>query len=324
MRTCIMLWFATAGLAACAGCTAGLAGDPADFIKPTVAVMKFENRAASALSWDLGTGMRDILVDRLVATQRYHVIERPELGSVIDELRLQNSGVTRDQDRARPGRLKNVRYLVKGTITDFGHVSQDSGFLGLPNMELLTGGSRAVMGLTLYVVDVESGEIISSESIEESVRASDVSVQAGYRDVAFGGSVFYRTPLGRATARVIDEAVVKVTRTIAARRWQPRIALVQERGTVVINGGRDRRVPDGATYEVYRLGSPIIDPDTGDTLGHQPGEAIGRIRIREVRDRYSVGTILHGNAAAFTKGQRCRRVESPAEDAAEVSMSAGQ
>jgi len=294
---------------ACAGCGGGLAGDPAKFIKPTIAVMKFENRAPFPMSWDLGGGMRDILVDRLCATERFHVIERPELASVIRELKLQNSGATRRQDRAEVGRLKNARYLIKGTITDFGHVSTRRGLFGLPTFEALGGSQKAVMGLTVYVVDVESGEIVSSESIEESVRASDVSVKAQYKDVALGGSVFYRTPLGRVTAKVIGQAVRGVTRTIAARPWQPRIALVQPAGAVVINGGRNREVETGSSYQVYELGSPIVDPDTGDVIGHQPGLAIGQIRVREVQGLYSVASIVNGSAGGFQVGQRCRLVK---------------
>ena len=306
-RTAILLILACRAVLCCSGCSSAFGPDPAHYIKPTVAVMKFENRAQFPMRWDLGGGMRDILVDRLVATERYHVIERPELNSILRELKLQNSGITRQQARAQIGRIKNVQYLIKATITDFGHVETSSGFLGLGKLDMFGGSHRAVMGLTLYVVDVESGEIITSESIEESVRASDLTVKAQYRDVSLGGSVFYRTPLGRATARVIGKAVDQVTETIAGRPWQPRIALV-DAGTVVINGGRNRRVHSGDSYEVYRLGSPIIDPDTGDVIGHQPGTSIGRIQVLEVRGECSVASILAGAGESFRIGQRCRLV----------------
>jgi len=44
--------------------------DGAAYIKPGVAVMKFENRAQFDMHWDLGGGMRDILVDRLVEVRQ--------------------------------------------------------------------------------------------------------------------------------------------------------------------------------------------------------------------------------------------------------------
>jgi len=305
------LWAVAAGAAwLCAGCSQGLtlSDDPSRYVKPTVAVMNFENRAPFPVGWKIGDGMRDVLTDRLVATGRFHVIERPELGAVVEELKLQHSGLTRQQNRSSVGRLKNCNYLVKGTITDFGHVSTRRGAMWWDMLGVFGGTNRAVIGMTLYVVDVESGQIIASESLEESVRAGDLSVQAQYRNVGFGGTVFYRTPLGRATARVIDRAVRSVTRSIAARPWEPRIALVQPPATVVINGGADRRVRQGASFEVYQLGSPIIDPDTGDVIGHQPGKTVGRLLVKEVRPRYSVAGIMQGRVDDFQQGQRCRAV----------------
>jgi len=291
------------------GCSGrGWGENPADFVKPTIAVMKFENRAPFPLGWNLGDGMRDILVDRLVATGRYTVVERPEIAAVLRELRFQHSGATRAQRRAAAGRLKNVQYLIKGTVTDFGHVSTSSGFARALGWDVLTGKARAVMGMTLYVVDVESGEIIASESIEESVRANDLAVRATYKGVAFGGRTFYRTPLGRATARVIDKAVRRITRVIAARPWEPKIALVQAQGSVILNGGRDRRVQVGDEFEVCAEGAAIIDPDTGDEIGRHPGRTLGRIRVVRVEPRYSVAEVVAGKAEEFAVGARCRRV----------------
>jgi curli biogenesis system outer membrane secretion channel CsgG len=297
-----------AGLCGC-GDELTLGGDPAKFIKPTIAVMKFENRAQSPMGWDLGSGMRDVLVDRLVATHRYHVIERPELGHVVNELKLQSSGLTREQNRALGGRLKNCNYLITGTITDFGHVSSVAGGLQWwEKMSLWGGSNRAVIGLTVYVVDVESGQIIASESIQESVLAGDMAVKAQYRNVGFGGTVFYRTPLGRVTASVIDKAVGRVTDSIAARPWEPKVALVQGY-EVVINGGMDRNVRAGWRYEVYEIGSPIVDPDTGDVIGHQAGKSLGKLQVVDVRGRYSVASIQEGSAKDLQQGQRCRRIE---------------
>ncbi|MHC4716208.1 MAG: CsgG/HfaB family protein, partial [Planctomycetota bacterium] len=223
-------------LAGCSGTGLPLGADPDDFVKPTIAVMKFEDRAGGAGGMRVGEGMKDVMVDRLLATGRFHVIERPEIEAIVGELRLQNSGLTRKQRRAAMGRIKNVQYLVKGTITDFGHVSAGSGFFGSRGLSLFGGGRRAVMGLTLYVVEVESGQIVCSRSIEESVRAKEGSARAAYKGLTFGGSSFYRTPLGRAARKVIGKAVRDVCRSIAARPWQPRLAMVQPHGMVVING----------------------------------------------------------------------------------------
>lgn len=276
-------------------------------IRPTIGVMKFENRAPFPLNWNLGDGMQEILVDRLVASGKFQVIERPELDSVLSELKLQQSGSTRQENRAILGRLKNVQYLVKGTITDFGHVINAGGFLNVANWDILGRHSQAVMGMTLYVVDVESGEIICSQHLQESIRTSDVRVQAVYKDVALGGSVFYRTPLGKATAHVIDKAVKTVAATVASRPWEPKVAMVSPDGSVIVNGGRDRGVAAGQRFEVVQEGQAILDPDTGDMLGRQSGTSLGVLEITAVHDRYSVARCVVGQANILRPGTRCVR-----------------
>jgi curli biogenesis system outer membrane secretion channel CsgG len=298
-----------AALAAPAGCRSGSpwGRQNEDYVKPAVAVMKFENRAGFPLGWNLGDGMREILVDRLMKTGRYAVVERQELDSVMHEVRFQQSGNTRREGKVAAGRIKNCQYLIKGTITDFGHVSRNtSGWSGL-NWDIFSGSNRAVMGVILYVVEVESGEIIASESIEESVKAGDTAVKAEYSGVSFGGTAFYRTPLGRATAKVIERAVRRITSAIAERPWEPLIAQVQSDGTVILNGGHDHGIRSGAEFEVLEEGAPVIDPATGDVIGRRAGRQVGRIIVQQVQPRYSMATIVVGRAAEFRPGCACRR-----------------
>jgi len=297
-----------AALVACAGCNLRGYDPVANCVRPTIAVMKFENRSGFPMQWDLGQGMKDVLVDRLMQSGRFRVIERPEIDSVVRELRFQHSGATRKEQRAELGRLKNVKYLIKGTVTDFGHVANSTGFLGLDKLNIFHAANLAVMGITMYVIDVESGEIICSESLHESVRASDTKVQAIYQHMAFGGSLFYRTPLGKATARVIDRAIDRISDTITSQPWEPKIALVRA-GSVIINGGADRRVRPNARYEVLERGQAIMDPDTGDVLGYQPGRVVGVVEVRDVQPLYSVAAIVQGDAKEFRVGQYCRRAQ---------------
>ena len=308
MRTLMLC--ALGGLFCCAGCSGSVWWqDPSKYSKPTIAVMKFQNRVTAPMGWNISEGLPDILTDKLVGTGRYHVIERPEMAALMRELQIQNSGVTRAESRSEVGRLKNVQYLVKGTITDFGHVNSGSGWLGGGSWDVFGGGTRAVMGMTLYVVDVESGEIVSSRSIEESVGTGNADFTATYKGLGFGGQGFYRTPLGRATKSGIERAVVHITSAIASRAWEPKVAQVDAQNQVVINGGKDRGIKYGQEYEVLDLGTPIIDPDTGDLIGRHPGAPRGRIRVTVVQDRYAAGEIVFGQPSDFRAGQRCRCVQ---------------
>jgi len=296
----------------CSGCGIFGSGDPSKFVKPSVAVFKFDNRAPFPLEWDLGDGMKEMLTDALVTSERYRVIERLEIDSVMRELKFQYTGSTRAAGRAGIGRLKNVQYLIKGTITDFGHVSSSEGLLRhLDYFDIFTSAHKAVMGMTLQVIEVESGEVVSSTRHEKAVNARDVTVNATYSKMAMGGGMFVRTPLGRATAEVIEQAVDQVTSAIAARKWNPKVAALQPDGTIALNGGENRNIRSGAVYEVRALGQPIVDPESEDVLGYARGRVVGWLEVLQVKELYSIARIVAGQRDLFRPGQLCRPSAKP-------------
>lgn len=295
----------------CTGCDGTFFnwGQDKTLVRPTIAVLKFQNSAGSPMGWNLGDGMADILVNRLVATGRYEVMERSELQAIQDEIRLQTGGETRQQNRAARGRIKNVQYLIKGTVTDFNPVSAGRGWAGTGGWNIFGGGNRAVMGMIFSVVEVESGQIICSQRVEGSVRSGDMSSEATYKGVGFGGAQFYQTPLGRATAEAIDNAVRKITDSIATTKWQPRLAYVGEDNTVILNGGKDRGVKKGDYYEVLAAGQPIVNPDNGDVISYRGGRVLGRIQVTLVEPLSAQAAVVLGRSEQFQVGQTCRQIK---------------
>ncbi|MCP4379772.1 MAG: hypothetical protein GY794_26850, partial [bacterium] len=132
-----------------------------------------------------------------------------------------------------------------------------------------------------------------------------------YSKMAMGGGMFIRTPLGRATANVIKKAVNQITSAIADRKWNPKVATLQPDGTIALNGGKNRKIETGATYEVRELGRPIINPENEDVLGYARGRVVGWLVVTQVRDLYSIARVVKGDRNAFKPGQLCRPGEIP-------------
>lgn len=273
-----------------------------DYVLPTIAVLDFENKAPFPGNWNLGRGMRDQLVDRLVQSRRYTVLEREDLPALIAEMQNQRTAYFRPEGRADLGRLKNVRYLVKGAVTDFTHVAGGGFRAFFSRLGFGVDSHVAMVSITLYVVDVESGEILASEALDGRATAGSASVAATYGSVSFGGNAFYRTPLGKATQAVLGQAIERVSTTIARERWTPRV-IKQEDGVVYVSGGTDRDLRPDALYEVLAPGDPLVDPATGDLLGRTAHRVTGRLRLTAVQDRWSTATLVDGAAAP---GQQLR------------------
>jgi hypothetical protein len=89
--------------------------------------------------------------------------------------------------------------------------------------------------------------------------------------------------------------------------------MVQADGaTVVINAGADRGVVIGHEFNVYENAQPITDPETGDVIGHASIARIGRIKVSDVRDRFSLAFITAGQPGDLRAGQLLRRTSAPA------------
>ncbi len=257
--------------------------------------MSFENQAPMRMRWNLEDGLADQLIDRLLNTHRYIVLERQQLHAILKELRRSQDDRYGKTGPTELSRLKHVRYLVKGTITDFGHVEKVGSI-----RRWLGSKSYATAAATIYVIDVQNGQIIACESIEARIADSQSIEEAKYQGMAFGSFTFYRTPLGEATDELLDKILRVVADTIAEQPYQPKIASIVN-NQVVINGGRDRRIKLGAEYVVRPRSQVIFDPDTGDLLGHITGDTIGRLRVTQITNQYAIAEILEGTE--FQPGQ---------------------
>ena len=277
--------------------------DQYKYEKPRVAILDFENKAAVSNQWKLSEGMRDMLVDALVKTGRYTVLTRNDLGAVFTELDIQRQPHFREQGKLQQGKLKNVQYLIKGAVTDFAHVRGGAfKLLGSNFLGLGMSSDVAVVSLTLYVIDVESSEIIASKTMEGTARAGSMDFTTTYKDVAIGGKSFFRTPLGEATQEVMEQCLEEIAKVIATQQWYPSVIRVNGPG-LIISGGKDRHVTIGSQWSAYEKGESLIDPKTGDVLGQETGKYSGRILVTEVHDKYSIAEILEG---VFMEGQNLR------------------
>ncbi len=275
----------------------GRAGDPRmPTVKSVVAVTEFENRAGFKGQWELGSGMADLLTVQLIESGRFTVLERQRVQSVFGELMMQGRHLFRPEGRVASGRLKNARYLIRGAITDFTVTGDASGWFAKARGRARGRGSRARVALVLTVLEVESGEILAAvnASGRASSRAFGVDVQ--YPGMAFGGDVFFQTPLGKATERALAEALRKLQRALPPETWQPQVA---EGGpdSVVVNGGHNVHVRPGDRFLVREPGREITDPVTGNVIETFPGRVIGRLRIVSVGAQASYAVLEEGRAA---------------------------
>jgi len=267
---------------------------------PVVAVTSFENRAGFEGQWKLGDGMADLLVSELVLSRNFVVVERQHFEKITSELQRQQSSFFRPEGKTPLGRMKNAQYLIRGVINDFSQTSGGGITLLLRSLFLLGRGQTARVSLTLTLVDVETGEILSSVQSTGLVRTREAFAEATYKGVTFGGEIFFATPLGQATARAIEGGVNQIARNMPQNPWRPMISCVRD-GVILVNGGKDRGFREGAEYIARGPAEPVTDPATGDVLTFVPGSRVGQLRIIQVDEKVSFAKIIQGQG--FSRGQ---------------------
>ena len=180
---------------------------------------------AAAFAEAVGTGAADLLVEKLVASERFRVFERKLLDDVSREQRLSAA----DDDS-----IARARYIVTGSVSHLGSNDKNFGALlaGFGSAVLFRGmgmlntnHSSTTVRLTARVVDTRSGEIIGSFTGEgHSNKRWGVNVfgagRGGLGGANAGDSNFRETAIGEATSRAAS-AVAEYVIALRATTLRP-------------------------------------------------------------------------------------------------------
>lgn len=165
---------------------------------------------------DVGKGVADLLVEKLVKGGTYSVIERSQLDKVLAEQNFSNSDRADASTAAKIGRVLGVDAIVIGSITQFGRDDQ-SKTVGGGALSGLTGrfgiggvqrrNAKAVVGVTARMVSTDTAEILAvATGNGESKRAGASLVGAGGGGGSAAGGLYDMTSSNFANT-ILGEAV---------------------------------------------------------------------------------------------------------------------
>ena len=285
--------------------------------KKRVAVMNFDYSTVhtSVLSiWgadqDIGKGIADLLVDKLVNGGKFSVIERKELDKVLAEQNFSNSDRADPSSAAKLARILGVDAIIIGSITQFGRDDKKTGVgaggFGGFGRKVGIGGfekreAKAEVAVTARMINTETAEILASVTGKgQSVRSGTSLLGAGAGGGSGGGagvdmrsSNFGATILGEAVNAAVDDVGKQLdlkadslpARTITVD------GLVADAtgGTIITNVGRRAGVKVGDHLDVRRKIREVKDPATGRVL-KRVEDKIGEMVVTEVDDNSATGT----------------------------------
>jgi len=286
--------------------------------KKRVAVMNFDyatvQSGVAALfgsNQDVGKGIADLMVDKLVQDGTYSVIERKQLDKILAEQNFSNSDRADPNSAAKIGKVLGVSAIIVGSITQFGRDDKSTnvggGALGGVTGRFGIGGVRkskstAVVQITARMIDTTTAEILASvTSKNEASREGTGIIGSGgsYAGMAAGAldmkaSNFADTILGEATTKTVADIAHQLETkagslpTPAMPTIDGMVADASPDGTLILNVGSKAGVKVGDTLAVKHPGREIRDPATGKVL-RRIEESLGTVKITEVEETSSVG-----------------------------------
>ena len=288
--------------------------------KKRVAIMDFDYatvRSGVAAMFgtdiDVGKGISDLLVTKLVKDGTYSVIERKVLDKILAEQNFSNSDRANPNSAAKLGKLLGVDAIIVGSITQFGNETKNTnlGGVGRSIGGFGVGGfgrkkSKAIVGLDARIVNVETGEIMAvAEGKGESKRESTSLLGGGGSwhgfgggNVDFGSSDFQQTIIGEAVHAAVDNMtsdLIAGNSKIEARKIEVEgLVAAVDNGLVILNVGAKAGLKVGDRLSIERVTHEIKDPASGKVIRRMSSQ-VGMIELTDVDDISGVGKILSGS-----------------------------
>lgn len=133
---------------------------------PSIAVLPYVNKGATSknLSPKDASVVSDIVLEKLVDSGRFTLVEREVLLNVLNEIAMQSGGSFNETTIVKLGNLTGASFLVAGSITGLSTkksgLSAGDSLKGKGSFNKMT----VVANVTMRFIDVETGQIVMAAS----------------------------------------------------------------------------------------------------------------------------------------------------------------
>ncbi len=291
--------------------------------KKRVAVMDFDyatvrsnSSAIFGTDLDIGKGITDLIVEKLVQSGKFSVIERKALDKILAEQNFSNSDRADSNSAAKIARILGVDAIITGSITQFGRDDKGQGVAG-GAANVVSGRFglgkvsreqyKAVVGISARMINTDTAEVLMAvKGLGESSRKGTSLFGAGGGATRAGGGIdmsssnFSQTIIGEA----VDKAVTQLCGQFdqGSSQLPARAVTINglvadaSGGTLILNVGSRAGIKVGDKLQVRRKVRDIRDPATGKIL-RSVEDKVGEVVITEVDEGSSVGTFSGASPA---------------------------
>ncbi len=240
--------------------------------KTTIAIMGIDSN--TQLDRSVQLNLSDMMTTALAQTNRFEIVEREKLESIIAEQNLGLSGILDESTAAEVGNLSGAQYLVLGSITSATKNKKDK--FGYILVEVK-------VGVDVRVVSASTGKILKSGSAlgvasSKEIRTVDGVLVQGAMDDAAAYEAAARDAVNKVSAKISD--------------FSPLVGFVVDvdKKKITIDVGEEKGVQKGDTFIIFRIQDEIKHPVTGKRLGWKK-EILSKLKISQTERTLSIGKV---------------------------------
>ncbi len=233
-------------------------------IKRKVAIGRFSNETqyAKGLFYDkendpMAKQALDILSAKLAASGKFILLERNDLGLLLEESQKSGAGLS----------TLGADYMIIGSITEYGRKNTGK------NKAFSTTKTQSVeAAVSVRLVDVSTGLIIYSD---EARGAAETTTKT---TMGLGGTAGFDATLSdKAISEAIGQLVENIINKCTDKPWRTYF-LAYDADAVLIAGGASQGIAEGDTFDVLTKGKTVKNPQTG-LMVELPGKKIGTVTV---------------------------------------------
>ena len=223
--------------------------------------------------------LREMVLTKAQKSGKFTITEQTRKDEIKDQMDLEADGDYDAASLARRGRMQAARYIVFGTITRFETFRKQTGF------SIMGGNETTTMKVTLdmRLVDNELGTVVISDQVTGQIDTANS--QMGF--LGLGTASESQGEIGQLLDVLAQNIIAKMVTTL----WPIKIVQVSAPNKLAVINAGESIVSPGQRLAIYGTGGAIVDPETGEVLGHEE-TPIGEIEVYEVQPRFSKCRIL--------------------------------
>jgi len=250
------------------------------------------------------------ILEFLVKSRKFTVLERDHVRKIIDECKLSESDYADPKEIMRVGKLLAADFLVIGYIDRLEFIRKET------NIQIT--GERSVTWIGTFkihfrVTDTKTGKIVFAQELKEKIDTRDVRRYMSYDERKDLTLADYKDMLFKSISGLAGNLILEGI--------YPVKVISVKNGEVLLNRGAGAGIREGFRYGVYNVGDDVTDPDTGESLGAEE-MIVAKVEVISIGPKYSKARIIDGGKN-IQPGAICRMIipEKPQDAKPEIPRS---